>query len=332
MGAAAARRTTSQVVEIDTNVRVGDAAIRVICEVHWPENPRNSGAILFCTPGGGVSRRYFSLRDPEARPGPAMFDEPFNFTRAMTRAGHVVIVIDPVGVGESTRPADGYALTSDLVAEVNHLTLEQVLGHLRRGDLAAELKAMRNWPIVGIGHSAGAMLTALQQDRYRDFSALILLCFGARGLPAYADEVYRAILAAGFPTQAQIGDFARRMFGGAGYTDLPPHSVDSPAARALQQAVDRVVAPVAAHAMTPGNVARELAGIDVPVFLAVGERDMTGPPEQMINDYPSCPKLALTVVRNAGHHVFVSALSRQLNSAISRWIFQQVGGRNDPRI
>ncbi len=95
---------------------------------------------------------------------------------------------------------------------------------------------------------------------------------------------------------------------------------DTPAGRALRAVHDHVVSVIGAQAMTPGNVAAELATIDVPVFLAAGDRDMTGPPHLLPADYPACRDLTLFVVETSGHHVFVAPGAAQLYRRTAHWL------------
>jgi pimeloyl-ACP methyl ester carboxylesterase len=282
------------------------AANEVAVDVHLPERPADRPVLLACLPGGGVTRRYFDLDG-----GPGM---DFSFARAMTAAGHVVCAMDPVGVGDSTRPEDGFDLTVEVQARLMHRALEIVRRSVVHGvDLAA-------LPCVGVGHSAGAMLTGARQAAFRDCSALILFGFGARGLPQYLTPEHQAALAEPDGGRSRLVEFARAMFGGESYFDGPVRETDNPAGHALRAVGARTLATVAIQAMTPGNIAPELAAIDVPVFLAVGDRDMTGPPFLLGADYVACPDFTLHVVPDAGHHVFVAPAARRLYARIANWI------------
>ena len=77
---------------------------------------------------------------------------------------------------------------------------------------------------------------------------------------------------------------------------------------------------VALQAMTPGNIAPELGQIDVPVMLAVGERDMTGPPHNIPANFTACRDLCLHVVPTSGHHIFLAATAPQFYERAERWL------------
>ncbi len=65
----------------------GDVAYDVLA----PDTLTAGSRLLFCIPGGGVNRGYFAM------PG-------FDFAGAMVAAGHVVVLVDPPGVGEFDPP------------------------------------------------------------------------------------------------------------------------------------------------------------------------------------------------------------------------------------
>jgi len=277
------------------DVTVGSAFAGAIgYDVLVPAALTSASRLLFCIPGGGVNRGYFAM------PG-------FDFAAAMRAAGHVVVCVDPPGVGTSTRPDNGYALSAAVMAEALH----QVLARLR-----AEHAGL---PIVGVGHSAGAMLAVVQHDMFDDFAALVLLCFGTNGLAQYFKPGIAARAADIADLRADLAAITADQFG-APY--LPPLSDprDTPAALAMRAVHDHVVSAVAMQAMAPGNVAAELARITVPVFMAAGDRDMTGLPHLLPAAAVACPDLALHVVQGSGHHVFVVADAGRLYRRLVEWL------------
>ena len=269
--------------------------------VHLPDTLAAEPALLFCIPGGGVHGGYFDL--------PA----PFGFARAMTEAGHVVVAVDPPGTGESASPNDGFAFTADRVATLLHRALMELRGQVLGGI------PMRDLTPVGVGHSAGAMLAIVQQAAFHDFQAMMLFCFGLGGLPEQLDDAHRSALAGPVPIRAQLPQLARSRFGAA-YMDLPHGSSDSPAAHALRAVRAPVATVIALHSMTPGSVAAEAAQIDVPVFVAVGRNDMTGPPHLLAAAYRACPDLTLFVSSTSGHHIFTSRDSTRLFARLHAWL------------
>lgn len=268
----------------------GDVAF----EVRVPAALHAHSRLLFCIPGGGVNRGYFDM-------------DGFSFAAPMLAAGHVVVLVDPPGVGDSTRTEDGYALTGTVIAEALHAVLASL-----RPDFAA-------LPVVGVGHSAGAMLAILQQDGFGDFDALMLLCFGTNGLPQYFKPGIADRAADPAQLRAHLPELAAAQFG-APYLPPLPDDRDTPQAKAMRAVHDHVVSAVAMQAMAPGNVAAELARVRVPILLAAGDRDMTGPPHLLPAACVACPDLTLHVVQGSGHHVFVATNARRLYRRIVDWL------------
>lgn len=283
-----------------------DPSCEIAIDLHLPATLADRPMLLVCLPGGGVTRRYFDL-DLGA-------ERDFSFARAMTAAGHVVCAMDPVGVGDSTRPADGFAVTVEVQARLSHRALEQVR-RITVGDI--DLSVL---PCVGVGHSAGAMLTGARQAAFRDCSAVILLGFGTIGLPQFLTPEQQVALSEPDRGRSRVVQFARAAFGGQAYFEVPVRENDTPVGRALRSVRSPTLAPIAIQAMMPGNIAPELAKIDVPVFVAVGDRDMAGPPYLLGADYVASPDFTLHVVADAGHHIFVVPAARRLYSRIINWL------------
>lgn len=263
-------------------------------DVRVPAALHDGSRLLFCIPGGGVNRGYFAM------PG-------FSFADAMLAAGHVVVLVDPPGVGDSTRPEDGYALSARVIATA----LNAVLARVR-----ADYPGL---PVIGVGHSAGAMLAVVQHDLFADFAALVLLCFGTGGLPEYFKPGIAEKAADLDWLKANLAEIAAEQFG-APYLPPRPDPRDTPAALAMRAVHDHVVSAVAMQSMAPGNVADELARVKVPVFMAAGDRDMTGPPHLLPAACVACPDLTLHVVADAGHHIFVVANAGRLYRRLVDWL------------
>lgn len=276
-------------------VDVGPAFAGVVAyDVLRPAALHAGSRLLFCIPGGGVNRGYFAM------PG-------YSFAEPMLAAGHVVVLVDPPGVGGSTRPENGYALTATVIAEALHRVLRRV-----RADHPG-------LPVIGVGHSAGAMLAVVQHDLFADFDALVLLCFGTGGLPEYFKPGIADKAADLGWLRANLAELAAEQFG-APYLPPRPDPRDTPAALAMRAVHDHVVSTVAMQSMTPGNVAEELARVTVPVFMAAGDRDMTGPPHLLPAACAACPDLSLHVVADSGHHVFVVANAGRLYRRLVDWL------------
>ena len=242
--------------------------------------------VCCCVPGGGMSRGYFDIQAP-----PAVGN--YSMVRHLVERGFVVVTLDPPGVGESDVPDDGYTLTPAVVADVNARALDQVL---------------EEWPDahrIGVGHSAGALLTVVQQARHRTHHALGLFGFGRGGHEQFALTPEEREQAGG------IVELTRQRFGdplpGGGSTTTSPFllggmEVPPEALAALGSVKTRLLGVVGLTSMIPGSVDAEMAAVDVPVFLALGEHDIAGEPRAIPMCFHGCDDFTLFVLPGTGHN------------------------------
>jgi pimeloyl-ACP methyl ester carboxylesterase len=313
---AAAYRGT---LRVDAGVTLpGEGPLEVAVEVIAPPDPKP--VALVCLPGGGMSKRYFDLQVPD--------DDSFSFAAQMAARGFICVLVDHLGVGDSSRPADGYALTAEVLTQANARATESVLDKLRDGSLFKELSAIPKVTSVGVGHSMGAMLTITQQALARQHRGIAVLGFSTRGLPEYlmgeARELARDLSAA----RREVVRLARATF----RTDYPvigrtedgaslyAGKTAEPAGVEAIKAARQPLLPVTAFmSMLPGNVAPEAAAIDVPVFVGLGERDMAGPPLEAPKAFTASPAVTLEVLPGAGHSHFLFPARVQLFDALAAW-------------
>ncbi len=107
-----------------------------------------------------MSRGDFDVQAPPSIGNSSM-------ARHLVDHGFGVVTLDPPAVGESDIPDDGSSLTPDVVADVNAHAFATV---------------MAEWPDalrVGVGPSAGALLTVVQQAHHRTYDVLGLFGSGA---------------------------------------------------------------------------------------------------------------------------------------------------------
>jgi pimeloyl-ACP methyl ester carboxylesterase len=291
----------------------GEGLMEIAGDLYLPrESLTGEPTVLFCLPGGGVNKGYFDLAGRRE-------DNVYSFAQEMTLRGFIVVTFDPLGVGESSRPKDGFALTSDAVMHCQAFAMERVIEGLRAGTIAPDFPPLPEFRRIGVGHSMGAVLLILQQAARKDYDALVLLCFANVGLPSQLGED-AALFAQAVRERGLLVEIARRRFGGVAYPKaVPRQQADTPATRALSAVQDTILPIPAVHAMMPGSVRSETARIDVPVFLGVCEKDMTGPPHALPADYLACRDLTLQVLAVEGHHPFVSAGGEPLFDRLAAW-------------
>lgn len=300
----------------------GEEALRVAVEVRVPAQRLSPDLAFVCLPGGGMNRRFFDLM-----PSGAGNDERFSFARQVAARGLATILVDHLGVGDSSRPRDVYTLTPELLAEANAKAVDQVCTELRAGSFSPEMPAMPELVTIGLGHSMGAVLTVLGQAQRPSHAALALLGFSTRGLPEYLIPQARALAHDAATARAQLAELARASFGEYAKMRRANQSGELYAAEradprgieALKVALAPMLPLPAMLAMLPGNVAQEAARIEVPVFIGAGEFDLIGDAKAVPASFPASRALTLHILREAGHSHFLFPARRALFDALADW-------------
>lgn len=309
----------------------GETASRLAVTVCWPRGAVTP-PVWFCLPGGAMNRHFYDLRvdDPGSGAGAGPGSETgtgYSFARRMAGRGFVSVLVDPPGIGDSDRPADGYALTPErLVAALTRLHA-RVCEDLRAGRIDDGLPPMEDVRTIGLGHSMGAMLTVLQQAAERPHAAIALLGFGIQGLPDYLPPEARALAQDTEAVRERLVPFARQMFvepypelrsagGGDFYGSA---GADRAAVVALKTARDRLLPVPAFMSILPGNVAPEAAAVDVPVYLGFGGADFIGPTDDGACGFTASPAVERQMLPGTGHSFFLFDSREALFDGLARW-------------
>lgn len=314
-------------LRVDSGLRLpGEPPVHLAAELFLPARLNPSPIVWVCLPGGGMNRHYYDLRPTDG-------DTSFSFVAQMTARGFLVLSLDYPGIGDSDRPADGYALTPDVVAEAVVGAIRHCLDGLRSGRLMPGLPPLPDLRSVAVGHSMGAMLAVLAQASAGQHQALALLGFSTRGLPEFLPPALRTVenLAA---QRDQLAGWARAQFGGQPYPVIGRSrdaagifggaQADPQAVSALTRAASPLLPVPALLAMLPGNVAAEAAAIEVPVFIGLGERDMAGPPQEAPLAFSRSRDRILHVLPGAGHSHFLFPARRELFDRLAQYSHEKV--------
>lgn len=264
--------------------------------------------LFVCIPGGGMNRRYFDLPTP---PG----EEEVSFAAAMATLGHAVLLIDPLGSGESSLPDDPYRLHPDRMASANAAVVRHILDGLRAGTLTDLCPARPGLRSIGVGHSLGALLTIVQQAAEPLHDALALFGFHTGGLPGQLTEADTGLDM--IDTRARLVEITRARFPDFSWIELkaPPSSRPVSAASALE----RVFMTPSYMAMLPGMIAPDAAAIDVPILIAMGDGDLHTEPHRMPAAYPSSADIRLLVLRDTRHNHFLYPSRTAFFDRVARW-------------
>lgn len=277
--------------------------------------------VFFCVPGGGINRGYFDL--------PVQGDETFSFAAQMARRGMITVAIDPLGVGGSTRPAAGFDIVPDVATAALAPVQRYISAELRAGTLAPQLlPALPNLICIGVGHSLGAMQIVMQQAQFHSYDALVLLGFGPVGMPEVLSEEAKAMAHDPVAIRRNVIRLAQA-FHAEPYPEVKPNGrgreiygggADPRAMNALRDVRDRLLATLSMFVIIPGSCAPECAQVDVPLFLAVGDRDMCGPPHQLPASFPGSSDITLLCLPNTGHTHFVFSSTTELFARLTHWV------------
>jgi pimeloyl-ACP methyl ester carboxylesterase len=87
----------------------------------------------------------------------------YSFAEHMSDRGFLVIAVDPLGVGSSSRPADVDAVNLQTMATAAAEFVRRLRGLLAAGGLDRGLAPLEDVPLVAVGHSLGGCLAIVQQ-------------------------------------------------------------------------------------------------------------------------------------------------------------------------
>ncbi|HEY0226459.1 MAG TPA: alpha/beta hydrolase [Mycobacterium sp.] len=280
-------------MRLDVSEAVGEQAS--LAATYYPSRSRGAdGALLVCLPGGTYSREYWDLNIP----GHAGY----SFADFATENGYAVLTIDPLGTGESSRPASDFDFT-DIAAALAHA-------------VAALPDAIRHHaPPVAVTHSLGSYLAITQQALYSSYAALAVLgCTNQYVAPLNLDAAFIARAATPQGRDALAQEILAAL--SQPYFDGPRepmqgwfHLDDVPAEVAQANAAVSVVPRIFGTAMIPGVVAEHAARIDVPVLIGYGAVDVSPDPRAEASLYSSSPDIT-TVILAASAHCHNMASSR----------------------
>lgn len=298
--------------------------LSVAAEVFLPDEIHAPATLLFCLPGGGMNRGYYHLVT-------ATGDDTYSFAAFFTGLGYIVASVDPLGVGASSRPADGHALTPDVLVAANAKVLKSLVAELNAGGFDGAVPPGADITVIGVGHSMGAMLTVMQQARFAQFAAIVLLGFSTQGMPAVLSEEENALIGDPVATRARLSELARRRSGDP-YPRMPetargqgmfgggrafPDVVQAVRANRVD---DVILMAAGLFAMIPGSCAPECARIEVPLFIGVGDSDIGGIAHRIPADFPAASDITLRVLRDTAHNHFLFPSTKLLFRSLDRWL------------
>lgn len=267
--------------ELDVSDAVGEPAVlagtRVLVD--------GADTLFVGLPGGTYGRGYFDF---------AL--EGYSFARFVASHGVAVVAFDNLGTGASTKP------DQDVGFELQAAAAASAVDALR-----LELQVSR---VVGVGHSMGGYIAMRQQARHESYDAVAILGttnFEVAPLGLARDMVDTA--ARGPAARAALveqihAEMPGRYFDGDRTPMLSWFHLDDVGSGVLEvdaRTIVNVCGLAAAEATVPGITRDDAGRIDVPVFLAYGDVDVTPNPYREPSVFVSSPDVTLVVLPNTGH-------------------------------
>lgn len=234
----------------------------------------------------------------------------------------IVVASDDLGLGESSRPADGMKLTRDTLAVSRAQVADAIRAKLAAGTLVSELPPLPSTRLVGIGHGTGAFMLHRVQAQYQPYDAVAF--FGwTHGSPQLGLVDQAALVAALHPDQH-------------GYAVLPPlerqalrHCFYQPDVAASLIALDEaseaaLPGGLMADLFRPGAAKADAEAIQAHVFLGFGEQDVSRNPSKEAAYYPRAASVTDCVQPDAAHFHLFAPTRQVLWKALGIWLARLV--------
>jgi alpha-beta hydrolase superfamily lysophospholipase len=292
---------------LPAEVTLGERA-RIVGRLFLPPHPpRGRASILTLLHGGSYDWRYFHVEVP-GHPG-------YSMARDLVSRRHVALALDQLGVGESSRPAAPRKAVREVVAKATHSAMSQAYAGLRAGTLDPRLPPLPDLLKVGIGHSMGGMQVITEQANFQTYDLVAVLGhsnFGAyievNGRPEKNAAPYDE---ASPPYKTLDRDRVMRSF----------HWEETPQAVLAQDAAIAVQYPaILGWQAQQGSTEVDAGRIATPVFLVMGERDVSPDDLAEAGFYRASPDVTFMRLERSAHcHNFAPTRAR-LWSRLHGWI------------
>jgi len=302
-----------------------EGATELAIDVVLPCSLRAPAALLFCLPGGFLSRRYFDPGDPNDEE-----ERSYSLADYMARRGYAVAMVDHLGCGDSWQPSgdEGYGFGVDAITRANHQAWREVHERLckRYDDSLVS---------VGLGHSMGSALTVALQANHRPHAALVLQSFSTTGLPGFLQGEEAGFANDPERTHAHLARLVRERFGTpypggrdeqaeGGSAAFSVGTAPPLAAALLQRSATNLIGMAGLLTMIPGGYAPYAEKIDVPVFVAYGDHDL-GRANNAPPTLPHAPEVLAYTLHDSWHCHNVANSRRELWERTGSWLESVIG-------
>jgi pimeloyl-ACP methyl ester carboxylesterase len=284
-----------------------------------PADPGKIVPLLFCLPGGSYTKSYWHLEVP-GLPG-------YSFAQHMASSGMLVVTVDHLGTGESSRHPRAIDLTPEVVAAANATAFTEVAARAAEGTLVEGLPAVTIGPSVGVGHSMGAMLAVFQQSLFGSFDAIAPLGYGTVGPIATPEQLG---MGGSLPSRESVMAAAAT----GAFDEMPPldrgaahtrhhfywDDVPEQVMAADDQTITNVPGVTGLLSIVPFIASDHARRVGCPVFIGLGERDSTCDHHDEPRAYASSNDITLYILPRSAHCHNSAGTRHLLWDRLSRWI------------
>lgn len=314
-------------VRTDVTEAVGGAAhtLETVATVISPDpvtlDPRP--VVVFGFPGAGYSRHYYLFDMPGSHFG----------GQAGYHAQHhgwIFVACDHLGVGDSSVP-DRSLTTLAAVLAANGMTVDHILNKLADGTLSAHLPPIPHPLRIGMGQSMGGNFTIALQGTAPRFDGVAILGYSAiQTVLPRADG--RGVTFTSAPGDNLEGGRDAAFRYAFHWSDVPGEIVAAdttgfPTRRgSIPQWASATLPGCVDQMASPGIVATEAAAIDVPVLVAVGERDIVPELHAEAAAFPRSVDVSLYCQQGMAHMHNFAGTRTQFWERIASWVAAVAGG------
>jgi pimeloyl-ACP methyl ester carboxylesterase len=325
-------------LRIDVSEAVGlGETVTTMATVCLPDRVPERPIVAFAFPGGGYTRRYYTLELPD-QDGHSGGQAGWHTSR-----GWIFVAVDHLSCGDSSRVSDPALITYEHMVAANEGSVRRVLDLLASGTLADELGPVTDPVLLGLGHSMGGATLILQQGQFATFHGVGVLGWSAVHSVSWTPPGAPRSSVRYFPRGTDMGALTPEVFTSAmpemalDERGLPAttkgfHYDDEPESivhRDMHDYPNRggnlppwgtsAIPPCAMTMMSPGAVAPEAASITVPVLIAVGERDICVDPMSEPRAYERASDISVYVCPRMAHMHNFARTRRQLWARVQAW-------------
>jgi alpha-beta hydrolase superfamily lysophospholipase len=299
----------------DVTDRLGLGVSAVMAgSLYVPDELPDRLTVIVAAPGGTYTRSYWHLQMPGR--------DNYSCTAHLTSVGYAVLALDNLGTGTSSWAGDPGDITFETAAAASAALASSFTDQVQSGGLASILPPHEDLHLVGIGHSLGGHLTAVQQAKHRSYERIAVLGSSFLGFTLLGNPDEAAAIALLQPMAPDTWE--------SGYLDVPRmllrplfHADDVPEDVIAADDVDTTVLPrqLGVGATSPMGHRETVKPIDVPVFLAFGGAlDVSPDPSAEVACFPNSPEVTLFRVPGSAHHHNVATTRHVLWHRLTHWL------------